>query len=185
MKKVKTILLILTTLCFSIGMLLVVNANAAKVSTDKSKTELQAAVSQPMTKDNYQNLENNLLDAAKVDDIHNSSDPGTQGSLTSFHNQLENILDKKVSKKELKKEKKYMTSADYKTYKGYVKKLNAYLNSLHDYASEYQTATPVLNDNNTTESEKSDYHEELNEVQTKFNDNKQAWSDAYDNIMNN
>ncbi|MDD1403582.1 hypothetical protein [Ligilactobacillus salivarius] len=158
-------------------------AASSSVSPKSSKEELKAAISTPMTKENYQNLEDGLLEAANVDDIHDHS-VTMQGKLNKFNVRANNILKQKISKKDLHKEKKFLTSSDYQKFKEYSNNLDDYLSSLHDYAVKYQSNTPVINDDKTSQSTKDDYQKELDQFKSKFDNAKEKWSNSYDSIMN-
>lgn len=158
-------------------------AASSSISPTSSKEELKAAISTPMTKENYQNLEDGLLEAANVDDIHDHS-ATMQGKLNKFNAKANNILKKKISKKDLHKEKKFLTSSDYQKFKEYSNNLDDYLSALYDYAVKYQSNTPVINDDKTSQSTKDDYQKELDQFKSKFDNAKEKWSSSYDSIMN-
>lgn len=158
-------------------------AASSSIPPTSSKEELKAAISTPMTKENYQNLEDELLEAANVDDIHDH--PATmQGKLNKFNVRANNILKQKISKKDLHKEKKFLTSSDYQKFKEYSNNLDDYLSALYDYAVKYQSNTPVINDDKTSQSTKDDYQKELDQFKSKFDNAKEKWSSSYDSIMN-
>ncbi|MDE1506271.1 hypothetical protein [Ligilactobacillus salivarius] len=158
-------------------------AASSSISPTSSKEELKAAISTPMTKENYQNLEDELLEAANVDDIHDHS-ATMQGKLNKFNVRANNILKQKISKKDLHKEKKFLTSSDYQKFKEYSNNLDDYLSALYDYAVKYQSNTPVINDDKTSQSTKDDYQKELDQFKSKFDNAKEKWSSSYDSIMN-
>lgn len=158
-------------------------AASSSVSPTSSKEELKTVISMPMNKENYQNLENGLLEAAKVDDIHDHS-ATMQGKLNKFNAKVNNILKKKISEKDLHKEKKFLTSSDYQKFKEYSNNLDDYLSALYDYAVKYQSNTPVINDDKTSQSTKDDYQKELDQFKSKFDNAKEKWSNSYDSIMN-
>lgn len=158
-------------------------AASSSVSPTSSKEELKTAISTPMTKENYQNLEDGLLEAANVDDIHDHS-ATMQGKLNKFNVRANNILKQKISKKDLHKEKKFLTSSDYQKFKEYSNNLDDYLSALYDYAVKYQSNTPVINDDKTSQSTKDDYQKELDQFKSKFDNAKEKWSNSYDSIMN-
>ena len=157
--------------------------NDSSISPTSSKEELKTVISMPMNKENYQNLENGLLEAAKVDDIHDHS-ATMQGKLNKFNAKANNILKKKISKKDLHKEKKFLTSSDYQKFKEYSNNLDDYLSALYDYAVKYQSNTPVINDDKTSQSTKDNYQKELDQFKSKFDNAKEKWSNSYDSIMN-
>ncbi|PLA90518.1 hypothetical protein [Ligilactobacillus salivarius] len=158
-------------------------AASSSVSPTSSKEELKTVISMPMNKENYQNLENGLLEAAKVDDIHDHS-ATMQGKLNKFNAKVNNILKKKISEKDLHKEKKFLTSSDYQKFKEYSNNLDDYLSALYDYAVKYQSNTPVINDDKTSQSTKDDYQKELDQFKSNFDNAKEKWSNSYDSIMN-
>lgn len=151
-------------------------AASSSISPTSSKEELKAAISTPMTKENYQNLEDGLLETANVDDIHDHS-ATMQGKLNKFNVRANNILKQKISKKDLHKEKNFLTSSDYQKFK-------EYSNNLDDYAVKYQSNTPVINDDKTSQSTKDDYQKELDQFKSKFDNAKEKWSNSYDSIIN-
>ncbi len=59
-----------------------------------------------------------------------------------------------------------------------------YLSALYDYAVKYQSNTPVINDDKTSQSTKDDYQKELDQFKSKFDNAKEKWSSSYDSIMN-
>lgn len=73
-------------------------AASSSIPPTSSKEELKAAISTPMTKENYQNLEDELLEAANVDDIHDHS-ATMQGKLNKFNVRANNILKQKLVRK--------------------------------------------------------------------------------------
>ena len=158
-------------------------AASSSISPTSSKEELKAAISTPMTKENYQNLEDGLLEAANVDDIHDHS-ATMQGKLNKFIVRANNILKQKISKKDLHKEKTFLTSSDYQKFKEYSNNLDDYLSALYDYAVKYQSNTPVINDDKTSQSTKDDYQKELDQFKSKFDNAKEKWSKSYDSLMN-
>lgn len=158
-------------------------AKKQKITKKSSLKDLQVTISSPVGKEEYQNLDSQLMDSAKnTNDIKN---PGDQHSLKKLHVREKNILHlAKQAKKDYKHEKKFMTKSDKKTFKKYTNSLVDYLNALHDYAVSYQTNEPVIEDSDSSDDVIKDSKDELNEAQQTYNKAKNNWSSQYDAIMN-
>ncbi|MFT8747154.1 hypothetical protein [Liquorilactobacillus nagelii] len=151
------------------------------VSTEDSKTELKASVTTPMAMENYQNIENSLLSAAKYNDITNPDESASK----RFNSRLKNVMHlRKTAKKTYKHEKKFLTSGDRLILKNYTSSLRNYLYALHDYAVTYQEDMPVINDQNTESDTRNDAQTELNEAKSTFDSSKTAWVNSYNSIVN-
>lgn len=159
----------------------VVYAKHKKVTIASSHEELKTVVSSPMTKDNYQTLENGLLAAAKYDDIKDPSNTGARQRFNSRQANIEQLT--KTAKKTLKSEKKFLTTADYHELKAYTKTLRHYLTTLHDYATIYQTDVPPMNDPNTDSDTVTALKQEVAQSQTDFQNAKTAWLNSYYQLM--
>lgn len=156
--------------------------SSSSIDTDESLDNLKSIISMPMAKENYQNLEDGVLESAKVDDINGNA---TQGDLTRFHSRVSNIRDKADEAKSLYSDNKGdLTSDDQTKLKDYKKLLVNYLNALGDYAVTYQSDNPVINTQDTDAETVSVYQQELKEAQDKFTNAKNEWSASYDSIMN-
>lgn len=152
------------------------------IDTDESLDNLKSIISMPMAKENYQNLEDGVLESAKVDDINGNA---TQGDLTRFHSRVSNIRDKADEAKSLYSDNKGdLTSDDQTKLKDYKKLLVNYLNALGDYAVTYQSDNPVINTPDTDAETVEENQQELQEAQDKFTNAKNEWSASYDSIMN-
>ena len=106
------------------------------VSAAKSKKNLASAIQTPMTKENYENLENGLIESAQQDAQDtsarlsgNSVDSKTeQQHIKKFNTRTGNLT--KISEhndKEVKTWKSSLTKSDYKMLKKYNKSLNKYI----------------------------------------------------------
>lgn len=156
--------------------------SSSSIDTDESLDNLKSIISMPMAKENYQNLEDGVLESAKVDDINGNA---TQGDLTRFHSRVSNIRDKADEAKSLYSDNKGdLTSDDQTKLKDYKKLLVNYLNALGDYAVTYQSDNPVINTQDTDSETVSEYQQELQKAQDKFTNAKNEWSASYDSIMN-
>lgn len=156
--------------------------SSSSIDTGESLDNLKSIISMPMAKENYQNLEDGVLESAKVDDINGNA---TQGDLTRFHSRVSNIRDKADEAKSLYSDNKGdLTSDDQTKLKDYKKLLVNYLNALGDYAVTYQSDNPVINTQDTDAETVSEYQQELQEAQDKFTNAKNEWSASYDSIMN-
>ncbi|MFT8392669.1 MAG: hypothetical protein ABF624_01505 [Liquorilactobacillus ghanensis] len=169
------------TLFVPIFLLFLYSPNVHAVSAADSKTELKTAVTTPMTMENYQNIENNLLSAAKYNDITNPDKYANK----RFNSRLKNVMRlRKTAKKTYKHEKKFLTKGDRQIFKNYTSSLRNYLYALHDYAVTYQEDVPVINDQNTESDTKNDAQTELNQAKDTFDSSKTAWTNAYNSIVN-
>ena len=164
------------------------------VSAAKSKKNLASAIQTPMTKENYENLENGLIESAQQDAQDtsarlsgNSVDSKTeQQHIKKFNTRTGNLT--KISEhndKEVKTWKSSLTKSDYKMLKKYNKSLNKYIESLQDYASDVESEGAVKNDPNASEQDKNDAQEAINKSQSKFNEAKNKWIQMYDQLSNN
>lgn len=164
------------------------------VSESKSKKNLAAAVQSPMTKENYENLENGLIQSAQQDAQDTSArlsgngvDSETeQQHIKKFNTRTGNLT--KISKRngnDVKKYKSSLTKSDYKTLKKYNKSLDKYIETLQDYASDLDAEGAVQNDPNASEQDKNDAQEAINKSQNKFNEAKNKWIQMYDQLSNN
>ncbi|KRL76644.1 hypothetical protein FC36_GL001887 [Ligilactobacillus equi DSM 15833 = JCM 10991] len=134
-----------------------------------------------MGMENYQNIEDNLLDAAKYNDIENPD----QYAAKRFDSRLKNIMSlRKKAQKEYKSEKKFLNSQDKAALKDYTKKLRAYLSALHDYAVIYQNDNPVITNPDTSQEVVSETQNELNESKSEFDKAKNDWVNSYNSIAN-
>ena len=161
------------------------------VSPQESLANLKATISSPMNMQNYQNIENNVINAAKsYNDIIGDNDNVSaersrnvaQRNYKTQMNNLNNLI--KKAGKDYKSQKSHLTESDWKTLENYQNSLVDYLEELSSYASEIQDATPVLNDPSTPDDTKKDEQTDLNNAQNKFNQAKQNWQNQYNSIMN-
>lgn len=156
-------------------------SSSIQISADDSASELKTIVSSPMAKDQFLTIEKGLLDAAEYNDI----DAYNESQANEFKVRLDNI-NSIINQNDLdKSDYQYMTSSDIAILKDYHKKLIAYLNSLHDYASTYQVDNPSIQHPGTSSEVKADLQAEIDEFNQKFLAAKNDWINAYDNIMNN
>lgn len=147
----------------------------------QSAAELKASISSPMAKDQFLTIETGLLDAAEYNDI----DAPNESQANEFKVRRDNI-DSIINQNDLdESDYQDLTSSDIATLKDYHKKLIAYLNSLHDYASTYQVDNPSIQHPGTSSEVKADLQAEIDEFNQKFLAAKNDWINAYDNIMNN
>lgn len=148
----------------------------------KSRKDLKTIISMPMEKQNYLNLENQLMESAKYNDIQ---DPSNTDAQRKFDVRLKNIkrIEKQTSKMYNKKDISVLTNSDYKLLKKYRKSLRSYLSNLYDYAVNYQEETPVINDPKTHDNTKKQSQDELNRYQKLFDKSKTKWQNNYDQIM--
>lgn len=161
--------------------LFITTTSVKAVSAEDSHKELVTVVTTPMGMENYQNIEDNLLEAAKYNDIENPD----QYAAKRFDSRLKNVMSlRKKAQKEYKSEKKFLNSQDKATLKDYTKKLRAYLNALHDYAVTYQTDNPVLTDPKTSQDVINETQNELNEYKNDLDTKKADWTNAYNAITN-
>lgn len=162
-----------------------VSSSSAESSSSVDYTaELKAAVTSTMTKESYQNIEDGVLEAAKVDDVNNHDD-GTSYALKRFESRTKNLQRlQKQNNKTLKEEKANLDSEHYSQLSSYTDSVNNYLEALYDYAIEYQTDVPSLNNPNTTSDTAETLRASLQEKKDAFDQAKQAWVRSYDNIVN-
>lgn len=156
------------------------SSTSSETESDSIK-ELKAAVSTPMTKENFLNIEQGVLDSAQYNDI----DSPNQSKATQFKSRVSNI-DTLISHNNnlADSESEYLTDNDFNTLKSYQTKLIDYLNALSDYATTYQTDNPVIQKADTSEDTKTEVQDELNESKQTFETAKNDWLTAYDSIMN-
>lgn len=169
------------------------NPNYNSVTPQKSLANLKTTISSPMNMQNYQNIENNVINAAKSynDIIHGGDDKAAMESRNAcqkrYEAQLKNVhnLAEKESK-DYKSQELHLTSSDWNTLQNYQKTLVNYLDELYSYAVEVQNATAIINDDNphTTSDEKKNAQTDLNNEQNKFNAIKKEWQNQYNSIMN-
>lgn len=162
-----------------------VSSSSAESSSSVDYTaELKAAITSTMTKESYQNIEDGVLEAAKVDDVNNHDD-GTSYALKRFESRTKNLQRlQKQNNKALKEEKANLDSEHYSQLSSYTDSVNNYLEALYDYAVEYQTDVPSLNNPNTTSDTAETLRASLQEKKDAFDQAKQAWIQNYDNIVN-
>lgn len=161
-----------------------VSSSSAESSSVDYTAELKAAVTSTMTKESYQNIEDGVLEAAKVDDANNYDD-GTPYALKRFKSRTKNLQRlQKQNNKTLKEEKANLDSEHYSQLSSYTDSVNNYLEALYDYAIEYQTDVPSLNNPNTTSDTAETLRASLQEKKDAFDQAKQAWMQSYDNIVN-
>lgn len=162
-----------------------VSSSSAESSSSVDYTaELKAAITSTMTKESYQNIENGVLEAAKVDDVNNYDD-GTPYALKRFKSRTKNLQRlQKQNNRTLKEEKANLDSEHYSQLSSYTDSVNDYLEALYDYAIEYQTDVPSLNNPNTTSDTAETLRASLQEKKDAFDQAKQAWIQSYDNIVN-
>ncbi|MGN1283865.1 MAG: hypothetical protein ACI4TY_01005 [Candidatus Limosilactobacillus intestinavium] len=172
----------------------VVQAKKKAVSVKKSQENLAKAVTTPMTKDNYENLENGLIQSAQQnaqDTSDGLSDKGdnsaaTQQHIKKFQRRTGNLT--KISernKKEVKSWKSSLTTSDYKKLKKYNKALDNYIETLQDYASNIDSEGAVQNDPNASAKDKTDAQNDISKSQVKFNQAKNKWEQMYDQLSVN
>ncbi|WP_273955302.1 hypothetical protein [Leuconostoc mesenteroides] len=156
-------------------------SSSSQVNESDSIKELKAVVSTPMTKKNFLNIEQGVLDSAQYNDI----DSPNQSEATQFKSRVSNI-DTLISNNNnlADSESEHLTDNDFNTLKSYQTKLIDYLNALHDYATTYQTDNPVIQKADTPEDTKTEFQDELNESKQTFETAKNDWLTAYDSIMN-
>ncbi|MFP7153301.1 hypothetical protein [Weissella paramesenteroides] len=160
----------------------VISESSSSIDTAESLSNLKSIISMPMAKENYQNLEDGVLEAAKVDEI---SGGATSADLSRFHSRVSNIRDIADEAKTLDIDNEDDLSSDDQTkLQDYQKLLISYLNALGDYAVIYQTDIPDINAPDTDAETVSEYQQELQEAQDKFTNAKNEWSASYDSIMN-
>lgn len=162
-----------------------VSSSSAESSSSVDYTaELKAAITSTMTKESYQNIEDGVLEAAKVDDVNNHDD-GTSYALKRFESRTKNLQRlQKQNNRTLKEEKANLDSEHYSQLSSYTDSVNNYLEALYDYAIEYQTDVPSLNNPNTTSDTAESLRASLKEKKDAFDQAKQAWAQNYDNIVN-
>lgn len=156
-------------------------SSSSQVNESDSIKELKAVVSTPMTKENFLNIEQGVLDSAQYNDI----DSPNQSEATQFKSRVSNI-DTLISNNNnlADSESEHLTDNDFNTLKSYQTKLIDYLNALHDYATTYQTDNPVIQKADTPEDTKTEFQDELNESKQTFETAKNDWLTSYDSIMN-
>ena len=166
-------------------------SSSSEVSSQESLANLKATISSPMNMQNYLNIENNVINAAKSynDIIDGNDDVSAEQSRNvaqrNYKTQMNNLNDLiKKAGKDYKSQKSHLTVSDWKLLQNYQNSLVDYLNELSSYASEIQNATPVLNDPSTPDDTKKDEQTDLNNAQNKFNQAKQHWQNQYNFIMN-
>lgn len=166
-------------------------SSSSEVSSQESLANLKATISSPMNMQNYLNIENNVINAAKSynDIIDGNDDVSAEQSRNvaqrNYKTQMNNLNDLiKKAGKDYKSQKSHLTVSDWKLLQNYQNSLVDYLNELSSYASEIQNATPVLNDPSTPDDTKKDEQTDLNNAQNKFNQAKQNWQNQYNFIMN-
>lgn len=156
--------------------------SSSSIDTAESLSNLKSIISMPMAKENYQNLEDGVLESAKADDI---SGDATSADLSRFHSRVSNIRDIADEAETLDIDNEDDLSSDDQTkLQDYQKLLISYLNALGDYAVTYQSDNPVINAPDTDAGTVSEYQQELQEAQNKFTNAKNEWSASYDSIMN-
>lgn len=159
--------------------------SSSSIDTTESLNNLKSIVSMPMAKENYQNLEDGVLESAKADDI---SGGATQGDLTRFHSRVSNI--RKIADEadsdsyDTDSEADELTSDDQTKLQNYQELLASYLNALGDYAVTYQSDNPVINAPGTDVETVKENQQELKEALDDFTNAKNEWSASYDSIMN-
>ena len=160
----------------------VISESSSSIDTAESLSNLKSIISMPMAKENYQNLEDGVLEAAKADEI---SGGATSADLSRFHSKVSNIRDIADEAETLDIDNEDDLSSDDQTkLQDYQKLLISYLNALGDYAVIYQTDIPDINAPDTDAETVSEYQQELQEAQNKFTNAKNEWSASYDSIMN-
>ena len=160
------------------------SSSAESSSSIDYTAELKAAVTSTMTKDSYQNIEDGVLEAAKVDDVNDNSSE-TPYALKRFDSRTKNLQRlQKQNNKILKEEKANLDSEHYSQLSNYTKSVNNYLETLYDYAIEYQTDVPSLNNPNTTSDTAETLRASLQEKKDAFDQAKQTWIQSYDSIVN-
>jgi len=156
--------------------------SSSSIDTAESLSNLKSIISMPMAKENYQNLEDGVLESAKADDI---SGGATSADLSRFHIRVSNIRDIADEAETLDVDNEDDLSSDDQTkLQDYQKLLISYLNALGDYAVTYQSDNPVINAPDTDAGIVSEHQQELQEAQNKFTNAKNEWSASYDSIMN-
>ena len=168
-------------------------AAAASKKIADSKEDLKAALTiDGMVKENYFNIESDLLEYAKYNDIiidgvndpHSRENQYLSKEFKITQNNIKKLI-KENKKLDLSKaDKRILTKSDVKKLKNYKKKLRQYLSNLYDYAVIYQLDVPVINDPDTESADIDMLKEELQQYQEKFEQAKQEWIAAYDAIMN-
>lgn len=160
----------------------VISESSSSIDTAESLSNLKSIISMPMAKENYQNLEDGVLEAAKADEI---SGGATSADLSRFHSKVSNIRDIADEAETLDIDNEDDLSSDDQTkLQDYQKLLISCLNALGDYAVIYQTDIPDINAPDTDAETVSEYQQELQEAQNKFTNAKNEWSASYDSIMN-
>lgn len=160
----------------------VISESSSSIDTAESLSNLKSIISMPMAKENYQNLEDGLLESAKADEI---SGGATSADLSRFHSRVSNIRDIADEAETLDNDNEDDLSSDDQTkLQDYQKLLISYLNALGDYAVIYQTDIPDINAPDTDAETVSVYQQELQEAQNNFTNAKNEWSASYDSIMN-
>lgn len=161
------------------------SSSSAESSSVDYTAELKAAITSTMTKESYQNIENGVLKAAKVDDINDYDSNKTPYALKRFKSRTKNLQRlQKQNNKTLKEEKANLDSEHYSQLSSYTDSVNNYLEALYDYAIEYQTDVPSLNNPNTTSDTAETLRASLQEKKDAFDQAKQTWIQSYDNIVN-
>ena len=157
------------------------SSSSQVVNEPDSLKELKATISTPMPKENFLNIEQGVLDSAQYNDI----DSNDQSKATQFKSRIDNLNTLVSNNNSLAdSEKDHLTDSDFNTLKEYQTKLVTYLNSLHDYATTYQTDNPVIQKTDTSEDTRSEFQQELSDSKQTFDQAKKDWLNAYDSIMN-
>lgn len=157
------------------------SSNSQVVNESDSLKELKATISTPMPKENFLNIEQGVLDSAQYNDI----DSKDQSKATQFKSRVDNLIQLVSNNNSLAdSDKDHLTDSDFNALKEYQTKLVTYLNSLHDYATTYQSDNPVIQKPDTSEDTRSEFQQELSDSKQTFDQAKKDWLNAYDSIMN-
>lgn len=154
------------------------------IDANKSKENLKAYISMYDQKERYEYNESETLKAAEYDDINDGYSAPKSKQFSVMLDNTNKFREEDADAPIKDVDKKDFTKEDLDKFKDYRKKLSDYFSNLHDYAQQYQISTPVINKSGTHSDIVASEQKELKEAKDKFDEAKQTWLDAYDDIMN-
>ncbi|WP_420062713.1 hypothetical protein [Leuconostoc lactis] len=159
------------------------SSSISNFSTDSqtSLANLKADVS-TMPKENYENIENEVLKKADFDPTSNN--PSASYQIDGIMNALKNVQKLADDAKQLayKPDRDY-TKEDKDKLVAYSNALNSYLIAFKDYATTIYHDKYTSEDPTTSESDKQLLIDEMNSAKNVWLEEKSKWSEQYNSIL--
>lgn len=135
-----------------------------------------------MPKENYENIENEVLKKADFDPTGNN--PSAAYQIDGIMNALKNVQNLADGAKQLaNKPTSDYTQSDHDKLVAYSNVLNSYLLAFKNYATTVYQDKYTSEDPTTSESDKQLLIDEMNSAKNTWTDEKSKWLDQYQSIL--